>query len=237
MENHRIHAVLQAGGRGQRLGQLTQTVPKPLVPVGGVPMIERLMRQLNDFGVGKFTVLTGYMGEKIQSHCSKLVRAETLPEVTFIREDAPLGNFGAMANVEQDETIIFAFADLVTDIDFAQLLSVHWRSSAEVTLASHIESYQVSLGEILSDGSRVLAYKEKPTKDYTICSGIAVIEPATLDVLQSGQAYGISDFVNLAITAGHHVEHWMHGSTVFDVNTPEALSRANEQANPTDPSR
>jgi NDP-sugar pyrophosphorylase family protein len=231
VDSHRpLRGVLQAGGRGARLAPYTDTIPKPMVAVGGMPMIERLARQFALAGVRRIEIITGWLGEEIENHFAHLHDLSETIEFSFHREGKPLGNFGGMAGLDLfGETILFSFADLVTELDFAKLLEIHNRNGAQVTLASHFEHYRVSLGEIVTEGSRVLAYNEKPMKSFRICSGMAAINGEVLSVMRRGQPCGISDFVTAAIAAGYDVEHWEHGSVLVDVNTPERLGTAMSQ--------
>lgn len=225
-----LRGVLQAGGRGARLAPYTDTIPKPMVAVGGMPMIERLARQFALAGVRRIEIITGWLGEEIESHFARLDDLSETVEFRHHREDRPMGNFGGVAGLDlSSETILFSFADLVTDLDFAKLLAIHRRNGASVTLASHFEHYRVSLGEIVTEGSRVLAYNEKPMKSFSICSGVAAIDSEALSVLRRDQPCGISDFVTAAIASGFHVDHWRHGSAMADVNTPDQLGAAQSQ--------
>jgi NDP-sugar pyrophosphorylase family protein len=220
-----VHAVVQAGGRGERLRPLTDTTPKPLLPVAGVPMIERLVRQLGTCGVPTVTVVTAWLGDLVEAHLRPLA---DIPELSFVREQTPLGTLGALGLVTpRADRTLFLFADLVTDLDFRQLLAVHLERSADLTLASHREGHRLRLGEIESDGDRVTGYSEKPEKLYTICSGIAMLESG-LTPLVDGPA-GFPDLVNSAVRAGHTVTHWEHGAFWLDVNSPAALADASEE--------
>ncbi len=216
----RVRAVLQAGGRGQRMG--SERVPKPMRRVDGVPMVERLYRQLVGAGVRRTTVVTGWLGDVVEAHVAS-VAADVGGEVAFVREWTPLGNAGALGLVPRTEPALLAFADLVTDLDFAELVRVHRARSADVTLASHPEQVRVRLGEIVAEGDRVEAYLEKPVKTFLICSGVAVFEPAVLALAADAPPVGISDLVTRALAAGHAVTHWDHGAPWSDVNTPEEL--------------
>ena len=220
-----IHAVVQAGGRGERLRPLTDATPKPLLPVAGVPMIERLVRQLGDSGVTSVTVVTGWLGDRVEAHLRTL---EDVPELSFHRELSPLGTLGALGLVAaRAERTLFLFADLVTDLDFRRMFAVHVERGADLTLASHREGHRLRLGEIESDGDRVTGYREKPEKLYTICSGIAMMEPRVTRLVQ-GPA-GFPDLVNAAVEGGLLVTHWDHGAFWLDVNSPEALADASGQ--------
>ena len=225
-----IHAVLQAGGRGRRLSPFFAELPKPLVPVAGKPMIERLLHQIAGTGVKNVTILTGWKGELVRESVESLWLPRPDLSLRFIREERPLGNIGGLAYLsERQSTVLFAFADLVTDIDFVELVGIHQNSAADITLCSHIEEQQLRLGELDVEGTSVIAYHEKPVKRFRVCSGIAVLEPEVLGLIAPGLAMGMVDLINQAISAGLHVSHWEHGARWFDVNTPEALASAEHE--------
>jgi NDP-sugar pyrophosphorylase family protein len=217
--------VLQAGGRGERLRPLTDTTPKALIPAGGVPMIERLARQLDDAGVDSVAVITGWLGDLVEEHMRSL---DLGSELTFVRDAQERGTVGALADLEPyDGTTLFLFADLVTDLDFAEFRRWHERHGAALTLASHAERHRLRLGEVLSDGHRVTGYLEKPEKTVTICSGIILMDPRVVRLVdRSGARYGIPNLVHQALGVGLEVAHWPHSSLWIDVNTPAALSEA-----------
>ncbi len=222
-----IHVVLQAGGKGERIRN-GGTLPKPLFALNGMPMIERLVRQLAQAGARTVTVITGFEGDQVE----RAVRAiDGLPadlSFTFIRETAPRGNAGSLAVARRDLPCLFCFADLVTDIDFVRLVAVHVERQAAVTLASHYEPLPVRLGELTTDGDLVLAYREKPIHRVLIASGIAVFEPSVLESIPKDRPAGLSDVVQAAINSERRVTHWVHGARWIDVNTPEDLAAARQ---------
>jgi NDP-mannose synthase len=225
-----VHGVLQAGGKGTRLVPATTTVPKPLIKVDGVPMIERLLRQFVDCGIRVITVITGWLGEEVETYLGTLTQLPVDLQLNFIRESRPMGNIGALAQMPPGpEPILFAFGDLVTDLDFGKLLAVHRQMGAQATLASHYESHQLTLGELLVRGSQVTDYQEKPLKKFLICSGIAVFEPPVLELLDVFRPMGISDLIKAALARSVNVAHWTHGAFWIDVNTPQALEIAERQ--------
>jgi NDP-sugar pyrophosphorylase family protein len=225
----RIRVVLQAGGRGERLAPTTDAVPKPLLPVGGVPMVERLLRQLRAAGFRRFTLITGWLGELVESHVRTVAGEDATIDLEVVHEPSPLGNAGALNLLPSDaEPTLLVFADLVTELDFARLLGHHGRSGADVTLASHTEEQRLKLGEIITIGEEVVGYREKPRKSFLICSGVAVLEPEVLrQATTLAPPIGISDLVTKALHADLRVVHWPHGAFWLDVNSLDALERAN----------
>ncbi len=223
-----VHAVLQAGGSGRRLLPATDVTPKPLLEVDGVPMIERLLRQLVDCGVDSVTVVTGWLGDQVEDHLSRLGGLSASLNLRFLRETRPLGNIGALAGfATQQLPVLMAFGDLVTDMDFAALVRFHHANASAITLASHHDSYRLRFGELLVDGERVTGYREKPDKRYLICSGVAVFEPHVLGLIDDSRPTGISDLVSASIEQGHKVVHWPHEAFWMDINSAETLAEAN----------
>ncbi len=228
-----IHAIVQAGGAGQRISNVAPGVPKPLLPVGGVPMIERLLRQLADAQIRRITVVLGPNGQSIRTrvlrHAESLSRA---PELDFFEEHTALGNAGALGEMDTgDRDVLLCFADLVTDLDFTRLRAIHAQRGCNVTLTSHFEHHQLTLGELVVDGDTVQGYLEKPRKAFLICSGIALFDPRAMRVARAlPRPFGLSDLVLATLSAGCSVTHWHHRAYWIDVNTPELLARAREDA-------
>ena len=227
-----VHAVVQAGGKGTRLLPATEAIPKPMLAVSGVPMVERIVRRLVGCGVPRITVVVGHRGSVVRDHLQGL----SLPNgvlLDFIEEppERPLGNVGALGCIRiEAATGLIAFGDLVTDLDFADLVVRRCASGADLLLASHWEDHRLQLGELAVDGVRVTGYHEKPLKRFLICSGIVAFDPRTLSVIPTdGKAFGLSDWVNAALKAGYRVEHWRHGAFWMDVNSQELLAEADRQ--------
>ena len=222
-------AVLQAGGPGTRMRAVSETLPKHLLPVGGVPMVERLLRQVLAAGVREAWVITGHLGETVEAHLRGLTDLPPGTRLGFIREHTKRGDIGSICEVPAGEgPLIWAYADLVTDLDFGALLQRHRTGGAAITLTSHVERHQVRLGELLAEGERVLHYLEKPWKEFLICSGIAVIEPSVLDLVDPQVPIGLDELVEAAIGRGQEARHWRHGAFWIDVNDADALAKARE---------
>jgi len=225
-----VHAVLQAGGKGTRLHPATVTVPKPLLKVGGMPMVERLLRQLANSGVRMVSVIVGWHGEQVERHLNNLRGLPSDLHLNFIRETSPMGNIGALSLLPPSSApVLFAFGDLLTDLDFCELLAVHKQLGGAATLASHYENHQLTLGELQVRDTQVVDYQEKPLKKFLICSGIAVFEPEVVRLLDPTRPSGISTLIQAALAERLLVRHWLHGAFWMDINTPEALEIAEKQ--------
>ena len=224
-----VHAFVQAGGKGLRLRPATLDRPKPMLPVGGVPMVERLIRQLLAAGIRRVTVITGYRGDVVRAHLTGLPDLVADAAIDFFVEGEPLGNVGALGRIPVERPLaLLAFGDLVTDLDFAEMIRRRASAGMDVLLASHVEEHRLQLGELLVEGERVTGYQEKPLKHFLICSGIGVMRREVLAAIPTdGTPTGISDLITAALRAGHTIAHWQHGAFWMDVNSPEALELAN----------
>ena len=190
-------------------------------------MLKRLLNGFVHAGARRISVITGYQAECVEAFVGSLSGLKGV-HIDFVRETVPRGNIGALSLLPRDGCrVLLCFADLVTTMDFGRMAQIHLERQADVTLASHYEYYQVRLGELRTDGMRVLEYSEKPKHRVLICSGVAVFEPAVLDLIPGDGTIGISDLVQAALAAGHTVTHWLHESFWMDVNTQESLLIAN----------
>lgn len=225
-----LRGVLQAGGKGTRLYPATEDIPKPLLQVGGVPMLERLLRQFLATGIRDITIITGWLADKIEAHISSLRDLPSDLSLRYIREPRQLGNIGALSLLPQKPNpILFAFGDLITDLDFSRLIALHLATGGEITLASHYEQHRLTLGELSVKGDLVVDYKEKPTKEFLICSGIAVFQPSVPSLIDDSRPTGISDLILSAIARSMKVTHWTHGAFWMDINTPELKEAAERE--------
>lgn len=223
-----VHAVIQAGGRGERLRPITDTTPKALIEVGGLPIIERILLQIKRSGIRSATVVTGWLGDRLEARIREDSALFAPMDIGFLREEEPLGNAGALAQVESARTTLFIFGDLVTDLDLGELLKKQKVGGVDMLLASHHEAYTIQYGELIVDDTRVVGYEEKPTKQFLVCSGIAVFSPAVLRLCKPGRQLGLSSLVNTAIQRGLSISHWLHGARWIDVNNQQALQHARE---------
>src|SRR5919202_3999241 len=150
-----MRAVILAGGLGTRLRPYTTILPKPLVPVGERPILEQILRRLHRCGVRTADLCVGHLGELIQVYLSQ---ATTLPDYLELHwhwEDEPLGTAGALRIVpDLGGTFIAMNGDILTTLDYRELVECHQERGAALTIATHATPVAVDLGVIESDGDR-----------------------------------------------------------------------------------
>jgi NDP-sugar pyrophosphorylase family protein len=234
-------AVILAGGRGTRLGPFTTVLPKPLLPIGDRAILEIVVHQLREHGFTELTFAVGYLAHLI--HAVFGDGKSYGVNITYHHEEKPLGTAGALAGIEGlDETFLMMNGDVITTLDFADLLSCHEASENLVTIASHRRVNQIDygvlqLGDALAGGEHVrqlVGYVEKPRTDYVVSMGVYVLEPQALDLIEEGAYLDFPDLVLRAVEAGDRVGSYLYDGTWLDIGRHEDYERAIvEYADPT----
>ena len=190
-----VKAVILAGGRGRRLEPYTSVLPKPLMPVGDRAIIEVIVDRLVESGVRDVTLCVGYLAHLIEAIFNGRPRGARL---SYVHEESPLGTAGPLRLVDGlDGTFVVMNGDLLTDLDFRQLIDVHRGAGNLVTIATHERRNVVDYGVLHTEpgeSPRVVAYEEKPESSLTVSMGIYVMEP---DVLAYIPPSGYFDFPQL----------------------------------------
>jgi len=224
-----IPVVIQAGGKGTRLYPLTKVVPKPLVPIGGRPILEIVIRQLAAAGFREFHITIGYLGEMIR-WCIGDGRKWGV-QVHYWEETEPLGTMGPLRQIEGlNGPCMVLNGDLLTNIDFASFWSHHVNSRNHLTVATYKKPVQVSLGvlDVQADG-RVSGFREKPVFEYSCSMGIYGLSPEALSLIPENQYYGFDDLMHCMLREGHPVGAYAFGGEWLDIGRHEDLAAACER--------
>jgi NDP-mannose synthase len=202
-----MQAVILAGGKGRRLRPYTTVLPKPLMPLGDMPIIEVVLRQLAGSGFERVTVAVGYLAELLMAYCGDGSKFGL--ELRYSREEEPLGTAGPLALIDglrHGDTFLVMNGDVLTSLDLRDLVQQHRANGAAATIATHQRQQQINYGIIESDDERrVTAYIEKPTYHYRVSMGIYVLEPAVLDFVPRDQYQDLPDLVRQLMAAGQPV--------------------------------
>jgi NDP-sugar pyrophosphorylase family protein len=200
-----MKAVILAGGKGTRLAPYTKILPKPLMPIGDMPILEIILRQLKRCGMDEVVLTVGYLSQIL---CAFFQNGERLGiKISYSFEEQPLGTAGPLSLIpDLNETFLVANGDVLTTLDYGDLIQAHKRSGAVATIASHAREVKVDLGVIQFDGSnQVVGYIEKPTYDFFVSMGIYIFEPCVLDYIPHNQYLDFPDLVLRLIEAGECV--------------------------------
>ena len=225
-------AVVLAGGRGTRLGELTASTPKPMLLVAGRPILERLVLHLVGSGITDIFLSIGHHGAQIESHFGDGVDFGS--SIRYLREDPekPLGTGGPL-RLLIDQTgvprqpILVMNGDLVTSFSVSEILATHGQSAATMTIAVREYVHDVPYGVASVDAQgRVRALEEKPNWTGLVNAGIYVIEPKILQTIPGGVSYPITDLAADCISSGKRVQAWELTAEWHDIGRPHEFARA-----------
>lgn len=170
-----MDAVILAGGKGTRLRPFTMTIPKPLLPLGDVPIVEVVIRQLAAAGFQRVVLTLGHMGPMLSLVLGDGGRLGV--SIEYCYEESPLGTAGPLRLIENlSDPFLVMNGDLLTTLDFGALVAHHRASGAAATIATSQREVHIDYGVIETDGAgRLGAYREKPTIGYQVSMGINVL--------------------------------------------------------------
>tara|TARA_B100000965_G_scaffold405785_1_gene441265 strand:+ start:1623 stop:2678 length:1056 start_codon:yes stop_codon:yes gene_type:complete len=222
--------VLMAGGLGKRLHPLTEQTPKPLIEVGGKPLLESILERFVNQGFERFYISINYKGEQIRDHFG--TGQQWGVDIRYLEEDRPLGTAGALSLIPEPPTmpLIVMNGDLITDIDFNRALDFHAEQGAIGTMGVRAYDFKVDFGVIEIDDKGISSISEKPVHKFLVNAGIYVLQPAALNEIPTDTAIDMPGLFekwlaeNKKCAAFPIHEYWL------DVGRLEDLERAQKDA-------
>lgn len=223
-----MKAVIMAGGRGTRLAPFTKVLPKPLIPLGDYPIVEIIMCQLREAGFTDVTLAVNYLAHLFQAYFNHGERLGI--KIDYSVESEPLGTAGPLTLIEGlDEPFLLMNADIVTDMDFADLYSYHLRNDAAITMALYPREVRIDFGVIELDNEfRIQRCREKPSYEYLVNMGIYVVSPEVLQHLPYGRYYDFTDLVDVVRSQGQKVYGYVFQGEWMDLGRIDDFTKAAE---------
>lgn len=221
-----MKAIVLAGGKGTRLAPITAVLPKPLMPIGEMPILDVVIRQLAAAGFRDITLAVGYLAELVMAYCGNGERYGVT--LSYSREQSPLGTAGPIALVPPaGETFLVMNGDLLTTIDYRAMLAHHRARGHIATVATFPREVRIDLGVIEADDhDRVTNYIEKPTFHYSVSTGIYLFEPAILEHIQAGQRLDLPELVLRLLGKGIPVGRYAATGRWLDIGRHDDYAEA-----------
>lgn len=219
--------VLMAGGEGRRLRPLTEHTPKPMLDVGGRPILETIIRRFAAAGFSEFHISVNYRADVIRNHFG---RGDALGvDVSYIEEDMPLGTAGPLARLarEQDKPLIVMNGDILSKLDPMQMIDFHRENDATATMAVRSYEVQVPYGVVEVDDNEIRSLREKPVTRHFINAGIYVLSPSALDFVPRDQAYDMPQLFDDCRSAGLRTSAYPVEEYWVDIGQMDDYRRAN----------
>ncbi len=224
-----MRAVILAGGKGTRLAPYTTVLPKPLMPIGDMPILEIVIRQLEKHGFNDLTLAVGYLAELLMAYCGDGSKFNV--KLNYSREEQPLGTAGPIALVpDLNDTFLVMNGDLLTTIDYGAMLKYHKQRGALATVACYQRDVKIDLGVIEVDADNwVTNYIEKPTYHYSVSMGIYVFEPQVLNYLEKNQRLDLPELVLKLMKDNKKVNVFNFDGYWLDIGRHDDYERAIEE--------
>lgn len=219
-------AVLMAGGRGTRLGPVTQDVPKPMLEVAGRPMLERLVLHLVGHGIQTIYIAVNFKAEIIEKHFGN--GSGFGCRIEYLRETMPLGTGGPLSLLPQrpKHPFLVLNGDLISRANVTALLEVHEHQNNIATIGVGPYQIQIPFGTVREEGGRLLSLVEKPNIDVLVNRGIYALDPAVLDFLPGQKEFPITDLFEVLLAAKKPVGVFNFDDAWVDVGHIDDLRRA-----------
>lgn len=220
--------VLMAGGRGRRLYPLTKDLPKPLLHIGGRPILETIITNFVDQGFHEFYLSVNYLGHKIRNHFND--GSAWGANIHYLEEEKQLGTAGALSMLPEmtQEPFIVMNGDVITSIDFGNLLKFHEETGCSATICLRDYEVEIPFGVVETLNNQITSIREKPTHSVYVSAGIYVLDPSVLSLVEHGEHLDMPDLLQKLIAAGKPVcpypihEYWI------DVGRIEEYEKAND---------
>ena len=220
--------VLMAGGVGARLRPLTDGTPKPMLKVGDKPLLETILENFVSHGCRRFFISVNYMAEKVEAHFGD--GGKWGVSIDYLRESRELGTAGALSLLPADmeHPLILMNGDILTRVDFQQLLGFHRDHDAKLTMCIRDYHMQVPFGVVQLEDHRIAQIDEKPVHHFFVNAGIYVIEPSALALVPKETRFDMPQLVTAMTENGEEIvafplrEYWL------DVGRIDDFERAND---------
>jgi len=220
-------AIIMAGGEGTRLRPLTNNMPKPMVDINGLPLLERQIRSLSNIGINLIYISVNYLSEVIENYFRNGERFGV--EIQYLHEGKKLGTAGALSllpDLEAFESVLVMNGDILTTSDFVNLLHFHTDQCAEITVGAVDYNIQIPYGVIQHDGVQVIAIQEKPSQHFLCNAGIYALSVKALRLIPTDTFFNMTDLIEQCLSEGLSISVFPVHEYWSDIGTKADLDRA-----------
>ena len=227
-----IDAVLMAGGEGKRLRPLTKEKPKPLLDVGDKPIIAHIIDRIDQFGIPELTISVRYKAKQLIEYFEKNRKQWEL-NISFVKEDTPLGTIGALSLIEEFEhnTVLLSNADILSTINYENFYEFFLETDADAAVASVPYNVRVPYGIFNTNGTEILSLQEKPEYTYYSNAGIYLFKRELMSEIPKNEYVDVTDFLKFLISNDFKVTYFPILGYWQDIGRREDFSKVQKDIN------
>ena len=200
-----IPVVIMAGGQGTRLYPYTKILPKPLIPIEDIPIVERIINRFNDYGCKSFYLTVNYKKNMIKAYFNEIDKDYN---IFYIEEEKPLGTGGSLHLLKDKlkETFFVSNCDILIDANYSDIIKYHKKNNNKITVITSLKNYTIPYGVInLSENGDISSTKEKPEYNFLVNTGMYILEPDVLEDIPENEFYHITYLIDKYIEEGKKV--------------------------------
>ncbi|WP_187647907.1 nucleotidyltransferase family protein [Nitrosophilus labii] len=221
--------ILMVGGLGTRLRPLTENTPKPMLHVGGKPILQTIVEKFASYGFINIIMCVNYKSNIIQDYFGDGSKFGV--NIEYVLESKRMGTAGALSllNEKPKEPFFVMNGDLLTNINFEHLLEYHLQNDAIATMCVREYEYQVPFGVVNLDGNKIISIEEKPKYNFFVSAGIYMLNPETIELIPKNEYFDMPNLFERLIAQKQKTisfpirEYWL------DIGRIEEYERANEE--------
>jgi len=221
-----FQAVVMAGGFGKRLSRLTRKTPKPMLPIGKRPLLERILKQLKEAGIHRIHVTTHYRSEKIIQYIGDGEHWGL--NVNYLQESQPQGTAGSLRRLKGLGPFLVVNGDILTQVDYRAMARFHNEVKPIMTVGVRRYETSIPFGVIQLDGDRVKSFSEKPVIQNHIYAGICLLNAKALSFIPKRRRFEMPDLIRILLRKGKKVAGFPIHESWMDIGTPQSYRLAKE---------
>ena len=222
--------IIMAGGKGTRLYPYTRILPKPLIPIGDIPILERIFNRMSSYGVEDIYLTVNYKKEMIKSYFSE---SDHTYRIHYVNEEQPMGTAGSISLIEDkfEKPVIVTNCDILIEADYGNIMKYHQESGNDLTIISSLKNTVIPYGVLYSEKQgQITSMEEKPQITHLINTGMYVINPEFLEWIPKDRVFHMTDLVELMIQRNKRVGMYPISENAFlDMGEFEELKKMEER--------
>ncbi|MCB9426830.1 MAG: NTP transferase domain-containing protein [Flavobacteriales bacterium] len=221
-----VEAIIMAGGVGKRLLPLTKDTPKPMLEIGGKPIIEYNIELLRSYGIKDISLSVKYKSEVIEEYFTDGKRFGV--DITYLKEDEPYGTIGAVRQKEnfKESYVLVMNSDLLTNINLEEMFVSLLETEADLIIATIDYNVEIPYGVVETDSRLVTALREKPTYTYYSNAGIYIFKKEIVDLIPKNMFFNATDLLSKLIDTNHKIVHYPINKYWLDIGKPKDFEKA-----------
>lgn len=223
-----VDAIIMAGGRGERLRPLTDTLPKPLLEIGNKPIIQHNVDRLSLFGIANYWISINYLADKIETHFHSDTPDGAI--ISYIREDKPLGTIGSVSQVDNfsHEYVLVMNSDILTNIDYEHFFLEFIERNADMAVVSIPYNITIPYAVLKTSDEQIIGFKEKPTYTYYSNGGIYLMKREVLANIPKETFFNATDLIEILIQQNKKIFSYALNGFWLDIGNHEDFKKAQE---------